>query len=134
MLQNPTVIFIVVAGVLLAFRVWQGRKEASEAEPPVAPEVAEPKPFGDAFMRVLSVLGELKLEPLVGDILRALFRGNLAEAESKAQATVDNVATPKGAHAALQGLFEQQLDSRLADPEQYATIAAKVKQEATKAA
>ena len=131
MFQNPTMLFVIAAGAMLAIRFFMGRKEAQEAKPSTAPAVSEPKPLADAFMRVLSLLGELKLEPAVGDILRPLMKGDLAEAENKAQATVDVLATPKGVHATLQGLFDQQLETRLADPEQYATIAAKVKQYAS---
>jgi hypothetical protein len=128
MIENvhPAVIFGVVAAAVLAARYFLGRKAAKQLTDAVV--VIAPKPIADVLMRIIGIFSDLGIEPVVGDIQRALVEGDMSKAADKAQATIDALNTPGGNHALMQLAFDRQLASRLADPEQRAKISAKVEQ------
>lgn len=135
MFENPMVMLGIGLAVMVGLRVWMGRNETAadsgEAKPPAA---ITPAPTSRPLLRLLALLGNEKLTTFLGDVFESLYDGNVAEANTRAEATLEMVKTPKGLDAALEDNFYQQLQRRLEDTEQRPKVVAKVKQYETKAA
>ncbi len=114
---NPLVAFGVLLAVVVGAKFMAFRASHSK-----------PQPLGDSFGKFLAMIGEEGLSGVFGDVMRLAFNGDLAGAASKAESTLETLATPESKTAAMSDVFNRQLEKRLQDPEQRAKIAAKVDQ------